>query len=345
MLIFIHGEDTFRSREKLRELIAEFRKKRDPQGLNIARLQGSDLTIERFRHEMLSQGFLASKRMVVVDGLLMRGRGEVADQVAEFLSSSAVCASQEGNIAVFWEEGDMTKEKHVTTKWESPRGKTPRRTSGKAAGALRDLLQAQEYVFSFPLLGERELTAWVRNRVKRMGSAIEPHAEERLVEITGNNLWRLDRELGKLTVVRRGEVIGIADIEEVGEIEAEPKGFAFTDAVVMRRVPQSLQEFEHLAETGVEPLLIHGMLVRIFRTLALVKSYQEDHGGMDALAASRNLGLHPFVVGKTAPYTNRFSWQEIKEIYRRLLVLDLNLKRQGEDSYLPLELFVMNLDC
>src|SRR3989338_2379931 len=76
MLIFIHGEDTFRSREKLHELILEFKKKRDPQGFNVVRLDGGELTWERFRHEALSPGFLAPKRMIVIERLLARGKKE-----------------------------------------------------------------------------------------------------------------------------------------------------------------------------------------------------------------------------------------------------------------------------
>jgi DNA polymerase-3 subunit delta len=114
--------------------------------------------------------------------------------------------------------------------------------------------------------------------------------------------------------------------------------------VAARSVPQALKELHALAAAGVEPLLIHGMLVRLFRTLALVKSYFEDETVRDKIGAADDLGLHPFVVKKTAPLTGRFSWDDIREVYRRLLALDLKLKRQGDDPYLPLELFIVNLE-
>ena len=42
MIIFIHGEDTFRSRKFLKEQVEEFKKKRDPNGLNIVFIDGKN---------------------------------------------------------------------------------------------------------------------------------------------------------------------------------------------------------------------------------------------------------------------------------------------------------------
>jgi len=264
--------------------------------------------------------------------------------VAAFLSAQPVLAGKESNVIVFWEEGDGQRAVSPRAPKRKLRTKSAPAKARATADALRSLLQAQEYVFAFPRLDDAGLKQWVYARTKEQETAVAPAAVDRLAAFAHGDVWRLDRELRKLAALRTGGRIEAHDVIEIDEAEAEPTGFSFTDAVASRSLPASLTELHALAAAGVEPLMVHGMLIRLFRTVALVKSYFED-GARDGVArAAEELGLHPFVVKKTAPAAQRFSWEDLREAYGRLLELDLKLKRQGDDPYLPLELFVVNLD-
>ena len=60
MVIYIYGEDTFRSRNYLKQQVERFKKERDPQGMNVVVLDGQK-DGERIWGEILATPFLAEK--------------------------------------------------------------------------------------------------------------------------------------------------------------------------------------------------------------------------------------------------------------------------------------------
>ena len=127
------------------------------------------------------------------------------------------------------------------------------------------------------------------------------------------------------------------------DIEEDLSGFAFTDAVGERSIDRALPLFYSLIVSGVEPLAVHGMLVRLFHTIALVKSYLESAKGSRGADIAQALGIHPFVAQKTAPRTRNYTWEELQNIYRSLLAVDVKLKTESGDATLSLELLLADL--
>ncbi|MEW6610481.1 MAG: DNA polymerase III subunit delta [Patescibacteria group bacterium] len=342
MIIFIYGPDTFRSREKLKEVIEEFKKKRDPQGYNVVRLEGKGLTFERFRSEARTAGFLSPRRMVVVENLLQEGNSSVVERIKSFLEEENFRA-RDANVVVFW-EGDMNARRNTCSVHKrSERGKKEEPRAQIADISLFDFLASREYVFSFPLLEPREVSAWIRERVRASGSSCERAVAEALAAVVGSDLWRADREIGKLAALRRGAAITKEDLMVLVETEESPSQFALTDAAGERNVVHALPLYYSLVLSGIEPLAIHSMLVRLFHTIALVKSYMEETQGERSADIGKVLGIHPYVAQKTIPFTRQYSWEDLQKIYRSLLAVDMRIKTESGDATLPLELFIADL--
>ena len=70
MIIYIYGEDTFRSRNYLTQQIERFKKERDPQNLNVVFLDGQKVESSRLWNEIMAMPFLAEKRLVVIHNIL-----------------------------------------------------------------------------------------------------------------------------------------------------------------------------------------------------------------------------------------------------------------------------------
>ncbi|OGL87570.1 DNA polymerase III subunit delta [Candidatus Uhrbacteria bacterium RIFCSPLOWO2_02_FULL_49_11] len=343
MIIFIYGSDTFRSREKLSEVISEFKKKRDPQGYNVVRLEGKGFTLERFRSEARSSGFLSPRRMVVVEGLIESGSASVAESVKSFLEEEESLRAKDANIIVFWEGDVGTTGNAGLVRRSAGRGKKKELRKQNLNTVLFEFLASQEYVFLFPRMEQREVSAWIRNRARTLGAACDASVAKALAAAIGSDLWRADREIGKLASLRHGAVITEKDLYATVDIEEDLSGFAFTDAVGERSIDRALPLFYSLIVSGVEPLAVHGMLVRLFHTIALVKSYLESAKGSRGADIAQALGIHPFVAQKTAPRTRNYTWEELQNIYRSLLAVDVKLKTESGDATLSLELLLADL--
>ena len=68
MLIIVYGEDSFRVREKIRELERRFKGKFDQSGINMERFF-SDAPIGEIMTAVQSPPFLAEKRLIVIRDL------------------------------------------------------------------------------------------------------------------------------------------------------------------------------------------------------------------------------------------------------------------------------------
>ncbi|MCK5459740.1 hypothetical protein KAI52_01355, partial [Candidatus Parcubacteria bacterium] len=78
MLIFICGEDSFRSKQKLKALRQKFAKKIDNSQINIDVLDGEKLDAETFKQAMASGGFLVEKRMAIIENFIEKNKNKQA---------------------------------------------------------------------------------------------------------------------------------------------------------------------------------------------------------------------------------------------------------------------------
>jgi DNA polymerase III subunit delta len=83
---------------------------------------------------------------------------------------------------------------------------------------------------------------------------------------------------------------------------------------------------------------IYGMVVRQFRLLLLTWEIL-DQGGKQADVA-RELKLHPYPSGKLIDQVRNFSIQDLEAIYRRLLDIDIAVKKGEIDTVLALDMFI-----
>ena len=113
MIIYIYGADTFRSRKYLREMVEQFKKKRDPQGYNVVFVDAQKQP-EKILGEILTAPFLAEKRMIIVENVLSISDKEL---LAGLMERIAKGKTPESNVVVFW-QGEKTRS--VSAKGGSP---------------------------------------------------------------------------------------------------------------------------------------------------------------------------------------------------------------------------------
>lgn len=322
MIIFVYGEDTYRSRRKLHELVDAFRKKHDPSGLNIAKIDGAKATANEIGAAVNAPGFLAARRMVVVSGLLAskRGNDELTEQFIPLLQHHL-------DSTVIILRDDLSE--------ASVKAHPIRKSVGKNPKEVVD--------YSFAKLEGRELLSWIGAEARARAAAIEPKAIDELAATVGNDLWRLSSELEKLAARAGGQPILARDVAELVRGTVEENIFAVIDAIAERNAGRASALLRDQLAAGLEEMYVISMLIRQFRLLLMVHSFLEEHKNAARTTLASSLKLHPFVAGKLVAQARSFSREDVTASFEKLFAIDRGIKTGRFTPGVAIDLFLGSL--
>jgi len=329
MIIFLHGPDTFRSRQKLQELKAKFIREIDKSGLNVAPLDGSRLEAQEFEKAISTSPFLAKKRLVIISDLIAKNQGQkIQKEILELLNKNNL----ENTIIIFW-EGDLGGDSK-----KSRRSKTSTRRSHLLANRLKGEKYAQE----FPLLTPAQTQAWASQAFKQRGGKISPNALTLLVDFVGNDLWQLNSEIDKLLAFKNNQLVEAPDIETMVKTKLDDDIFQLTDALGQKNSARALALISDQLQSGTSPTELLSKMVWQFKNLLILKTFVAKNGsGYNAERLTYQLKLHPFVIKKTLSQVDRHELTDLKTTYQRLLQIDYQLKTSQTDPQTLFDLLVI----
>jgi DNA polymerase-3 subunit delta len=317
MLYLFHGPDEFTRNEKIAALQAELG---DPAlaELNVAVLEGRDLTLSDIRQHADAMPFLAAKRLVVVKNYLnsLRGKAEEIETLVNYLQDLSPTTD-----LVFIEDEPLEKRHPVL----------------KAAVTLK----ATIVDFTGPDKGN--LRSWISQRAQEKGAAIEPGAAELLGRLVGPDLRTLNNELEKLMLyVNQQRPIQIADVQLLTPYVEESEDFGFANAIGQRNAARAYDQLHKQLEEGKHPMAILGSIATQIRGLLEVKDMAER--GLSAIQIAEAKGWKSNYAAKMRlREANNFSIARLEEILELLLQIDLSIKTGRIDSLLALDMLVARL--
>ena len=165
MNIFLHGSDTFRSRQQLKKMVEKFKVDRDPQGLNVAILDCAVEELGKVLEQVLASPFLAEKRMVVLENLLTAtGKKDLQTEIFERVKAGKI---SEDTILLFWEGGGKPKT--------------------DVAKKFYKLLAQEKFAQEFGELKGIQLGGWIKQEIELRGGKINPGAVQYIVNNVGDS--------------------------------------------------------------------------------------------------------------------------------------------------------------
>jgi DNA polymerase-3 subunit delta len=306
MLIFLYGQDTYRSREELRKII-EAHKKSSLNWFNFVRVDAKDKETEIFGQIRQTTGTISmfsEKKLIVAENISF-ATTEAQDEILGFLKNKNTEKDNETTI-IFWSEEIEEKNE------------------------LSEFLKKSAQCKKFDLLKGAQLKNWIKNCVVENNGSIDNQAIDKLIEYAGNDLWRTSNEINKL--LSHNKKIEIKGIKLLIKPEIDLNVFDIIDAIGLKNKNKALKLMSTYFEKGEDEIRLLGMFVYQFRNLIKVKS-----------APAENPGLHPFVLRKTEEQARNFSFEELKKIYYQLLTIDFDIKLGKINPIAALELFVAKL--
>jgi DNA polymerase III subunit delta len=340
MFYLLHGNDEFTSREHLKML----RRQGDFE-YNQDTYSGTEVDLATIMATCNTLPFLADQRLVVIEGLPKKRRGDEATA-----DSGATDATAKGE-----KRGKSRKSK-------SRGGSRASFEKGLAdyAPLLPDstvliVLVDEELAESSSLLKAAQkhgkaivstlpkgaaLESWISKRAKSIGVTITSEATAMLANFIGNQLRLLANELDKLaTYVGDGGTIGADDVRKLSAQVQEARVFDLTDALAQRNRKQALDILHDLLADGEPALRLISTITSQVRSLLLVKELAEK--GQRAAQIASTTGMAPFVAEKALRQIGKFNWAQLEGAYRQLLATDAALKRSRLTPDMALDLLVV----
>ena len=315
MFYLIHGNDTYRSREKLREIINAYRNV-NRIGLSFFEVDLEEERLEDVEHILESSSLFPEKKLLVLKS------ASVNKEFGQHFSDSTrmnSLASSKDEIIIFFERQlapptnplfVWVKEFATVQRCDTPRG--------------------------------AERKTWVRRYVETKGRTIEPKALESFLGSTDSlDTWGMKNELDKIIHYGVGPFITEDDVALFLRSSLDVKIFTVLDALGERNRKSALASLEHLLSEGESEIYILTMIVYGFRNLLRVKSLEATR--VSPFLMGKKLKLHPYVFRKTMAQARRFSLEELKKIYQKLARIDLEIKVGRIEPRLALEMLVASV--
>ena len=343
----LHGDDSI-SRDaaltRMREAMGE------DGDLNRSEFDAAQASVAEVLAAVKSLPFLAEKRLVIVKGLISRvtrkgagGAGKAeADRLIEELPSLPAFAR-----LVFYES-------------------EPLDDGNRLLKAARKMENGYVRYFSAP----EHLREWLRIRAQELGAEISPRAAAAISDLLsydehsrnarGKNATRrragmqaraqallaADNELHKLVCYVDGErEISEEDVAVLTPYVPEANVFEMVDALAngnggraLELVNQSLHD-----DPGDAGFRLFALIARQFRLLSMTLDHLDRGGGSQGGTIARAVGVPPFVAGKLAMQSRRFSATQLDAILKRLQRYDQEMKTGRIAPRLALDLLVTSL--
>ena len=323
MLIFLYGDDTYRSWQKLKKIKEKYIKEVDSSNMNLSELDGTSLKFEEFNQNVKASPFLARKRMVIIKNLISENKSKDIQKEIVKLLDNDLNSDDQDNIIVFWEGTDQSKSKSKNELWKR--------------------LTKEKYAEEFTFLNPGQVNQWISREISKRKATIDQQAISHLAATVGNDLWHLSNEIEKLIHFKKNEPITIDDIDNLVKAKFDDDIFKFIDAIANNNKKQALKLMSDQINSGSNDLYLLSMLIRQFRILLLIKDLQETYPTVSKLEIAKKLKIHPFVAQKALSQVNNFSLARLKKIFSLLLNIDLKIKTSANKPKTLFDIFIAQI--
>jgi DNA polymerase-3 subunit delta len=206
---------------------------------------------------------------------------------------------------------------------------------------LFKILSPHATVKNFPLLREGALYSWIKNKVSESGASISMSALRLLVEYCSNDLWILSNEIDKLAAYCSDREISDGDVKELTCYSREANIFNLVDAIFDKKVGQTENILQKLMKEGTNTSYIITMIARQLRLIIKAK-YLNNKANRKQALETLNLSSE-YLLDKTISQAKKYSINQIKECYHRLLQADIDIKTGKYNEDVAIDLLVADL--
>jgi DNA polymerase III delta subunit len=268
MTIFFYGANTYELGRQLQDMIHAYVSK-SGSDFGLERIDGQAATYQALASSLQASPFLANSRLVVIEGLAMNK--SMGPKLPSLMS-----AVPKSTVAVF-----VDREVDLRTL------------------AYKQLAKADKVVKFEPLTGPK-LMRWMQSELETLGGTADTATLRELVDVAGEDQWRLGNELNKL--VNYNPAVTVQAVRELVAIRTEQSIFELVEAMTSGALAPALAGYHRLLKQRESEIYVLTMIQWQLRNLLLAKSAPSE---MSPAELAKAAGMSPYVAGKMAAAQGR----------------------------------------
>lgn len=330
MITLIHGPAELLRAEALADIRRSLGDDESLADLNIARLEGGQVTVADLQNACDALPFLAEHRLVIVEGWLRRlaapshrsrpaegGESREATDEDELLPE--VSKAQSKKLLAYLDQVPPTTE--LVFLEDDTLGSGP---------IFRRLLELQRAgrarLIACPKPRRNELPDWIRARARLRQVKLDANALADLADFIGDDLRQLDQELIKLADYAGYERTATrADVRRLVPATRAANIFELVDALGLGDAPTAGRLLQHALDAdGEQPLRLLGMIARQYRLIIQAKALQAD--GLKPPEIARELGVQEWTAPKLLAQAGRHTFARLERAMEQILAADEAIK-------------------
>ncbi len=317
MFIFLYGEDNYSSLKKSRE-IQERYKKSHKTGLNFKDYDCEKSDFIEIESLVQSVSMFDEKKLIILRNSF--SSAEIQEKVLKF--AKKVKKTQDAFI--FFEKNKVKK-----------------------ANPLFRFLKKNATTQEFNFLSDQELKKYIIKEFEKYNAKIDAISLTKFMNFVGNDLWQMSQEIQKIVNYKTREnknnekIITEQDISLLIEPKIKTDIFKMIDAIAEKNKKLALFLLHKHLEKGDSPFYLFSMINFQFRNLLIVKELATKCNSVYDLP--KIAGIHPFVAKKSFFQSQKFTFNTLKDIYKKIFDIDLKIKTGKINPILALDLLITGL--
>ncbi len=295
MYLFFYGQNDFLIFRQVQKIKGRYKEKAGGD-LNLTTVDGESMTLDQYIAQTQAVPLLFSSRLIIVNNIFKNKDKKLLEYVKENLEHIS-----SSTVIVFTQIGEVDKR----------------------LGLYKSLLKAKNSKY-FPLFEKGEIKKFITSEIKDRGGDTENGVVEMMSEYIGSDLWRLSTEIDKLIAYSKGRKITIDDVKVQIRQVAEGNIFSLIDSMAKGQKGDAILELESLLKMNEPALKILAMINYQFRIVSQVKEAQLQSSNNYAIA--KITSLSPFQVEKVSTPARKYSWDDLAQVYSKILKIDVLVK-------------------
>lgn len=327
MIIFLYGQDSYRSKQKLDEIVDHYKEIRK-SALNLIYLDANQTDFSDFHNNFKISSMFAETKLVILKDVFLNKKFQ-----EDFTEEIKYFESLKDVIIIYEKEAVDQRLKIFKNLIKGSKSQEFKSLDGRDLRSWVEKELENQKPFG--------LTPFGSSQDKRGGQKINADALNLFLNYVGNDLWQFSNEIKKLANFKNGLVIKKEDVELLVKPKIENDIFKTIDSLAAKDKKQALNFLQKHLDGGDSPLYLLSMIGYQFKNLLVVKELAQK--GLMYASIVKKSGLHPFVVKKSYFQCSQFSFQDLKDIYYKIFQTDLDIKTGKIEPETALDLLVSEI--
>lgn len=311
MFFVIFGEDSYRSRQKLTQIISQYKEKNQTSLSLFFFDYDNSVSFSDIEIAVKQISMFTEKKLIVI---------------SNFFNSKTI-EDQEAIINLL----ENFKEAFIFFIFYDFKIKTTNKL-------FKFLKKENAQIQEFKPLTRAETKNWVIKELKKRGVEITKDALSLFLDSIENDTWKIQNEINKLlNYCKEKKIIEIDDVKLLIHPKEGNNIFQTIEAIANKDKKKALKLIYNHIQKGDNELYILSMIAYQFKNLLVIRDLIDK--SMPYSEIAQKLKMHPFVLKNNYQQASLFKISELKNIYNKILKTDLDIK-QGLNPQLGLELLI-----